>query len=665
MSRELRVLVALAGSPLAATGDLTWTDVSDDVLAGDGVQLQRGATSPTGSASAGSATFTLDNRSGAHSPAALLRRAVRFVAADGGATYELGRFHVTDAVEFWQGLRRIRVTCSDVLTLAAEANVGGPYDHWLDAAGVGLCWPLDAEGSAPYRGTVALAEVDVDGDGSASATYGDITFGVTGSDCPTQSGASTRFEPADPGLLLGFTGLRALTPPSAAFGLSFWMRATEPWWPSGTAHRIGLSLDNEIAPNVARGRSLGFGYSLPKTGGQRIVCPLILAGGQRWEFSGDSYPAIDIGNGWVHWDFRWDGSTASLVLTHPDGRVDDLTTWAADIRCDGWFTTIPVGGPSYAGAWAKSITLGGVEPWFDPALMAMDTVGAGSVELAEVAFTAGSMSAPSVAVASIGHPGETAAQRLARLAGEAGWDAGALSVGSLTVPMSGKDHDRRALAAHVQAIEDLSLGLAMVDASGAIVVVTREQWESAASVATVAADQLLLDADGASTNTGFLANTATVTRGDGVTVSATSAGSLATFGELADDRSLATDDADYAALAAGWLANNRANPGTSYGLPSLTMQVGEAALLPGGGLFPGPGLLPGAPPPAYVVDCGDVVTVQDVVGPSSSLRVRVTGVSWAMGKEGWRCTWHGRPDSTPDYFLIDTDSIDGPAIIGW
>lgn len=642
MSEWLMVVeVGLSDPPSAASP--TWTDISGAVLAGDGVSLTRGATGGE-QAGAGQCSFTIDGDrlAGLGLPAlsgpTLLRRPLRFRALVDGIHYPLGRFHGTDVVETRDGGRRLRVTGTDAFALWEESKRGGDEAWHLAQCGAVRRWRLDDEGPVArdtYRG-VELSEVLVD-DPPASPSYGEVIFGQGA--LPPPSGAGVvRFEPVDAedG---GFTGLAGQLPGGLPFGLSFWMRMPEavprsvPWAPTMVA------LELTPADRSARPRVFGFdgGYCVHSAGRRS---------------PGYGPQVQQIGWGWVHVDYRVGVSSSSVTVRTVDGDATVLAGVDHDWEdYPGGFTGITLGGSRFL----DSMGLRG----YDPALC----------ELSDIVVWSGVGAESGMFAAALGWPGESAGDRLARASSEAGWAAPSMS--AVPVAMTSTADSRTSLAEGLREVETVALGLLHLRADGSAAVLTRAELEGAASVGELSAAQLLRDADGVATNTSYLGNASTVSGVHAqVSATASNAASVAAWGERADDRQMATADADWLALSAGWLANRAASPSAAFGLPNLVVgprSMPTTPTLPGEDVLPDGDLWPGGTGGgllALTTDIGDVLTVTDVL--DDPIDVQVWGVSWSVtGSGGWRCSWSVRPHGTTDWFHVDTDSVDGPAIVGW
>lgn len=645
----LQALFGLSAAPTAASP--TWTDLGPVIMAGDGVNLARGATNGE-QAGAGqfSLTLDLDRMAALHmtevTGPALLRRPVLLRAKKGAVTRNLGRFHVTDTTTLRDGRRRIRVSGTDAFALWEEAKRGGDMAWHLTQANAVRRWKLDDEGPVAHDAITGaeLVELEV-GDGGGTETYGTVSWGASTVPCPSGTGA-VRIEAADVFGDAGFAGLTGPIPTGLPFAMSAWIRVPEPpvapeSWP---APPFGLYVP---ALQVDCGSFLRWiGFSVDRTTGG--VFPATGWAGPAG--AGTAQGAMDCGYGWVHVDYVLPASgSASLWITRVDGVSEDLSAYMSSDRLADFIGS----GGGRLSEGPSRVLLGGTTAASGGVLL----VKPAAVEVSDLIVAAPASAGRTTLVrAAIGWPGETPSARLTRVAGEAGVPVPTMTA-TTTPPMTSAADSQTSLMDALREVEGVTLGLLHLQADGTAAILTRSEVEDAAPVASVRASLVLADSDGVTNNTSMLVNSATVT---GANVADRSArvvddASIATYGERAEDRTLATSDMDWLMLSAGWLANRQSDPSEAYGLPSLAIDPDALARQ-----------LPAGDPMAdlpWTVDVGDVLTLPDVL--AAPVTVQVMAVAWSIGANGqWRCTWTVRPHGI-DYFDIGSDDIDGPAIIGW
>lgn len=633
----LIVEIGLAANP--GTASPTWTDVTADVLAGDGVSWSRGATSGE-QASPGNFAFTLRNPVSTYDGPSLLRRPVRFRANRGGTIYELGRFHVTDVVGLRDGFRRLRVSGTDTLAVWEETKRGGDMAWHLTQAGAVARWPLTDEGptAVDALGSGVVLEVHDCTAENLSPTYGTVTWGSALVPPPT-GGTCVAFEPADPASIMGFTGLVGPLSDSPTLGVSFWMRASADLV---TGSSVAVSLHkradavfplpiNGIVEAVPQGRT--FGFVRDDTGIHPATWPPSGGGGL--------VATADVANDWVHVEYRQalSGSDVSVTggVTLLDGTQYDFVS---SLSADNWSTS--------SGAGLGAVIIGG-----DPAGGLLAAV----CEVAEFAAFDKSLSTDSGLVrAAIGWPRESPADRATRLAGEAAWPT-APTISTITPAMSSGPDSRTSLLDGMREIEGVTLGMLTPMADGTVRIFTRAELdEDAAFVSSLSADQMLRDSDGVATNTGLLANSSTVTGAGGIT--ATYRDALAdTYGDRSDDRAIATVSGDWVASAASWLAHRQADPLSAFAAPALQLDPDKLRKLQGSWDFTA--LLP------FTTDIGAVITLPDL--HTSPLEVIVMGISWQVTRQGqWICSWAVRPHGRMTYAALDATSATlNHVTIGW
>lgn len=642
------------------TASPTWTDISAAVMAADGVTLTRGATSGE-QASAGQFSLTLSaetlttiaaqavqRRIGlgdvwlgvvdstlASSGAGMLRRPIRFRARNSaGTTYELGRFHVTDTVTLRDGVKRIRVSGVDAFALWGEATRGGDTAYHLSACGAVRRWKLDDEGPVArddLGSGVELVETNYADGAGGSDTYGTVTWGNPAVPCPSGAGV-VAIEPADILGNGGFTGLAGQLPNALPIGISFWMRLPEaPNRPSTYPPPPFNMFIPAIQLKGGSGWGRWFGFWIDGNGA---------VWADQGAGSNVGYIAIEVGYNWVHVDYQLTAAAAYCTLTLADGTSIDAASSVEDdpTLFPAGFTSLVLGGADYLVAG---------EQLFKPA----------AVELSDVIVWTGGATNSGMVRAAIGWPGETPSARLSRVASEAGFTAPTMT-STTTPPMTSAADARTTVLESLREVEAVTLGLLHLKGDGTAKVLIRSELDDAASSATLPGSLVLRESDGVTNSSEMIVNSSTVTAAHVADKSAAAqdATSVTDRGERADDRTMATADTDWLTLAAGWLANRWADPSASYGLPQLVVDPDELARRrPTGDPVT---TLP------WTADVGTVLTLTDVA--DTTIQARIMAVSWALGATGqWRCTWTVVPHGATDYFDIDTDDIDGTAILGW
>lgn len=595
---EVRVQVAFDAGPFDASP--TWTDVTSDVLADDGLTFSRGARSVGGKPGPGLADLWVRNWAegskvaGRWTPGVAaspwhplkLKRRIRIQARyAGGAWQGLWGGHLTDHVPRWVGAAQpvCDLSASDLLTALSllKAFPSAILAEQLYDSPV-LAYPLDdAEGSttAGDRSEARRPVLTVAQFGSG----GTIDFG----------GGSVGAEESTTAVLTRVDGSNGKYL-SGVFGSLLGTAVTIEGYfqPGSTANYLGLvglqsdSGSDWIAVGTdGSGQVAARGSTLPGGAGTAVTGAALTAGT------------------WAH---------VAVTLTFSAGS-----------------TTI--------GLYVNGVSAGTTTIGFSPSSLTTLWVGRDrnivspfDGQIANVAVYGTALSAARIAshaLALTGWAGELTGGRFQRLAGLAGLPSGLISVASSTggSTMGAQPVGGKTLTSALGEVATTDQGYVVVDRDGLLRFAGRDVRRGAASVVTLdARTDILNDFDGLPYNDEGLLNDVTVTRIGGATQRAVNQASSDEYGPISDSLEVYLNDDDQARRLAEWLANVNAEPQ----LRAPTIKVSMAALA---------ARSPGKVAAVMAFEMGQRITISNLPAglPATTLELFVEGVSDAWGKNDW------------------------------
>jgi hypothetical protein len=624
----VRLYVDLTGSPTHFP-TTAWTEVTSRLLAQGGATYSTGVTGRGGQEwAAGSFTAVLNNTDGTLSGPALLRRPMLMRFGVGGTNIDV-RLVVTDVVEFRDGIRRLSVTGTDMLGLAADLEVGATFPEQLTAAATKARWQLTADGTDSV-GTIPLAEEPWwNAPAAAGQDYSGQTPVYASIDgCPALSGGGVTLEPVAG---TGFAGLYAPVPGTSPWTWAGWCRVP------ATAEIDTTLADGGVVVSVAMstGRHFGVGY-------HAIRNAAYIA-----DLTGSDSSWAD---GWPRARWLW------VVLGTDVSNVIYLTVSDAQGTV---LMSAPVAVPA-AGETPVGLALGGM---MDPARPPAPA----HVDIADAVWCASPHdTAVGLVRGHIGYPGETVSARAVRLLTAAGlvppsgtWNGTAPPSGP---PLSDQPWTRRPLAEALNealdsggfVIHDLPVGTTTATSLGALAPDRVDGW--GVTPTTYSGARVLLASDGVTTNTGMLTNAATVTNQSGAQVSYEDAASVATYGRRAVTVTSVSSSSDSDASLASWKARRAASPTQALGLPDLVLDVdgmvtdGHTATV------------------VAVAKVGACITVTGLMPGGANYSGVVRGLRWERTSQGaMRLTLNCQPLRPLAYALLDdtaTATLDN-VTLGW
>ena len=598
---ELSVDVAFDAGPFNASP--TWTDVTDDVMASEGVSFSRGARSVGGKPGPGLADLTMRNWAegskvaGRWTPGVAaspwhplkLKRRIRLRARyNGGSWVGLWGGHITDYVPKWVGDAKpvCDLSASDLLTalslLKAFPNAILAEQLYDDPV---LCYPLDdSEGSvtAGDRSASPASSLAVTPSGAGGAVdFGAGSFGPEGATCAA-------FTPTSPG------------------NYSY-LRTTLPGTPLGQASVVGATVVMFLRPAVAAATGA---FSLVVDGSRQVAIGTSATGKATANVS-DVIAAIAI---------NLTGSTTLSTDTHACVALRQSlsgSTVTVDLLVNGSMEA--------TGTYTSSTIIGA-------GAATLLSVGAAAFEgqIAHVATYDTALSDARIAdhyLAMNGWAGELTGSRFQRLARLAGLPSGLISVSSSAggstmgpQPVGGKT-----LTTALNEVATTDQGSVDIDRTGLLRFAGRDLRRGAASVVTLdARTDILNDFEGLPYNDEGLLNDVTVSRVNGATQRAVNQASSDEYGPITDSIEVWLNDDAEALRLAEWLANKDAQP--QLRAPVLKVSMGALA-----------GRSPSKVDAVMALERGQRITVDHLPAglPATSLDLFVEGISDEWGKNDW------------------------------
>lgn len=623
---SIRVYLDTAGSPTHFPAP-TWTEVTSLLLADGGVTFSDGVASRGQDWAAGSFTLTLRNTAGTYTGPTLLRRPVLLRMAVGASNIDV-RAVITDVVEYRDGVRRLVVTGTDVLGLAADLEVGRTWDEQLATAGATSRWQLVTDGADtgpgaidqrplsedPWAGAPVAAGQDYSGQ---SPVYGAIEG------CPALSGGGVTLEPVG---TTGFRGLYSTVEAKAPWTWAAWCLIPEYGFQSGADYATVVEV------LTSAGRYIPVQYSARLPGKASLL-------GTAW----GSWP-------WGQWVWVTlgvdDSNVASFAITDALGTTLTESTPILTLA---------------AGEVPMAITIGGSS---DPASSPLPA----TVQIADAVWcNATPATATPLIRGHVGYPKETVQARALRLLTAAGLVPAAGAWNGATPPegppLSDQPWTRRPLTDALN--ETLTSGGFVVHdlpASSASVTTLGLLWPDAidgygATVTSYAGTRVLLASDGVTTNTGMLTNAATVINSaTQAQVSYEDTASVATYGRRAKSVASLSLDADHNASLASWLARREAAATQALGLPDLILDVDGMVA---------DGLTSTV---VAMARTGACVSIANLLPGGGTYTGVVRGLQWQQTPQGaMRLTLRCQPLRPLAYALLDdtaTATLDD-VILGW
>jgi len=598
---EARVQVAFDAGPFNASP--TWTDITDDVLADEGLTFSRGARSVGGKPGPGLADLRVKNwaegskvagrwtpgvAAGPWHPLKLKRRIRIQARYAGGSWVDLWGGHLTDFVPSWIGAGKAvcDLSTSDLLSalslLKAFPNAILAEQLYDDPV---LCYPLDdSEGSvtAGDRTVSNRPSLTVEQIGSGGAVdFGSGSVGPEGATCAA-------FTPVDGS---NYAYLAATLPAIPCSGLT----VVAVYNPSVLVNREIVTVADTATPSAATDGSIYASLGLDISG--RPVA--ITDQNRALSYGINDTTAATVGE-WAH---------AALRLTSSG----DL-----DLFVDGVLVASVSGAPVPA-------VLRGIRVAQGPR-----TFGPWDGQIANVAVYDTALSDARIAdhaLAVTGWAGELTGGRFQRLARLAGVPSGLISVTSSAggTTMGAQPVGGKTLTTALNEVATTDQGATDIDRSGLLRFAGRDLRRGAASVVTLdARTDILNDFEGLPYNDEGLLNDVTVSRIGGATQRAVNQASSDEYGPITDSIEVYLNDDAEALRLAEWLANKDAQPQ----LRAPVLKVSMAALA---------ARSPSKVAAVMALERGQRITVSDLPDglPATTLDLFVEGLSDAWGKNDW------------------------------
>jgi len=588
--------VAFDAGPFSASP--TWTEVTDDVLASEGVTFSRGTRSVGSRVGPGLADLTMRNWAegskvaGRWTPGVTaspwhplkLKRRLRIEVEHASVSYPLWSGHITDHTPGWVGAGKATcgLSCSDILAALARAKafpVGAVLAEQLYDSPV-LCYPLDdADGSVTAgdrslarRPPLSVAQHGMGGE----ADFGSGSFGPEAGACLALTrvdGSNGKYLVSDMTSLGTSATLEVFIAPgstTAFLGIMGIQSANGYDWISlGT---IGSSAIVARGATQPGGSGLAVGTA-PATAGE-----------------------------WSH---------AVVTLTYAAG------TTTIELFVNGvsqGTTTIGVAISDMTTLWVGRDR--NIASPFDG-------------QIANVAVYDAVLSGARIAAhyqAMTGWAGESSGYRFARLAGLFGLPSGLISSGSGGVGILGPQAIAgKQITAALNEVADSDRGSINVDPEGALRFSGRTTRHGVATSVTLdARTDILNSLDGLAYNDEDLVNDATVTRDGGATVRHVNQASVDEYGSLTATADVILNSDDDAQALAEWLANVHSQPAIKA--PTLRVSMlniasrssSKAAAL-------------------CALDLGQRITVTNLPAglPATTLELFVEGINDEVGANDW------------------------------
>lgn len=601
---EARVQVAFDAGPFNASP--TWTDITEDVLADEGLTFSRGARSVGGKPGPGLADLRVKNwaegskvagrwtpgvAAGPWHPLKLKRRFRIQARYAGGSWVDLWGGHLTDYTPSWIGAGKAvcDLSASDLLSalslLKAFPNAILAEQLYDDPV---LCYPLDdSEGSvtAGDRTSGARPSLTVAQLGSGGTIdFGSGSFGPEASTCA----AFTRVDGANGKYLVG-----------SLAGLG--MAATDPRLtveafvkPGPSADYLGL-LGVQSSDGLGGNDWVGLATGL---GGQTIIRGGTLAG------------SVTAGTGAYLLPDTWHHVVMQLEMS-----AGTMTAYYyVDAALQG-YCVVPLDPHNMATLWVGRDR--NILAPFDG-------------QIAGVAVYPYLLSGARIAdhyLALTGWAGELTGGRFQRLCRLAGLPSGLISVASSTGggTMGAQPVGGKTLTSSLNEVAATEQGSVEIDRTGLLRFAGRDLRRGAPSLVTLdARTDILNDFEGLPYNDEGLLNDVTVSRVGGATQRAVNAASALELGTISDSIEVYVEDDGQALSLAEWLANINAEAQ----LRAPVIKVSMAALA---------ARSPAKVPTVMAFERGQRLTVSDLPDglPATTLDLFVEGMSDAWGKNDW------------------------------
>ncbi len=596
---EARVQVAFDAGPFNASP--TWTDITEDVLADEGLSFSRGARSVGGKPGPGLADLRVKNwaegskvagrwtpgvAAGPWHPLKLKRRIRIQARYAGGSWVNLWGGHITDFVPSWIGAGKAVCdpSASDLLSalslLKAFPNAILAEQLYDDPV---LCYPLDdSEGSvtAGDRTSSNRPSLTVEQIGTGGAIdFGAGSVGPEGATCAafTRVDASNgKYLALDAGVSTPFGATVAVVvlPSSASAQMTALAGVYEMF---GSAITLGTSSTGKARASV----------SIPLEG-----ISLTVVGTSTLATDDVSHLALTM---------SISGTTVTVTL-YVNGAPEASGTFARGLVPN--VQDLRVGGTAAGDVWDGQIA---------------------NVAVYDTALSAARIASHALAVT--GWAGELTGGRFQRLARLAGVPSGLISVTSSAggTTMGAQPVGGKTLTTALNEVATTDQGATDIDRSGLLRFAGRDLRRGAASVVTLdARTDILNDFEGLPYNDEGLLNDVTVSRIGGATQRAVNQASVDEYGTISDSIEVWLNDDDAALRLAEWLANINAEPQ----LRAPVIKVSMAALA---------ARSPSKVAAVMALERGQRITVSDLPDglPATTLDLFVEGLSDAWGKNDW------------------------------
>jgi len=596
---EARVQVAFDAGPFNASP--TWTDITEDVLADEGLTFSRGARSVGGKPGPGLADLRVKNwaegskvagrwtpgvAAGPWHPLKLKRRFRIQARYAGGSWVDLWGGHLTDHTPSWIGAGKAvcDLSASDLLSalslLKAFPNAILAEQLYDDPV---LCYPLDdSEGSvtagdrtASNRPSLTVEQIGTGG----AVDFGAGSVGPEGATCAafTRVDASNgKYLALDAGVPTPFGATVAVVvlPSSASAQMTALAGVYEMF---GSAITLGTSSTGKARASV----------SIPLEG-----ISLTVVGTSTLATDDVSHLALTMSIA---------GTTVTVTL-YVNGAPEASGTFTRGLVPN--VQDLRVGGTAAGDVWDGQIA---------------------NVAVYDTALSAARIASHALAVT--GWAGELTGGRFQRLARLAGVPSGLISVTSSAggTTMGAQPVGGKTLTTALNEVATTDQGATDIDRSGLLRFAGRDLRRGVPSVVTLdARTDILSDFEGLPFNDEGLLNDVTVSRVGGATQRAVNAASALELGTISESIEVYVETDDQALSLAEWLANINAEPQ----LRAPVIKVSMAALA---------ARSPSKVDAVMALERGQRITVSDLPDglPATELDLFVEGLSDAWGKNDW------------------------------
>jgi hypothetical protein len=589
---EMRVQVAFDAGPFNASP--TWTEVTDDVMASEGVSFSRGARSVGGKPGPGLLDLRMRNwaegskvagrwtpgvAASPWHPLKLKRRISLQARYNGGSWVGLWGGHITDYVPKWVGDAKpvCDLSASDLLTALSllKSFPSAVLAEQLYDSPIG-CWPLD--------------------EAAGSTSAGDRSAGRVTPLTPVQLGSGGAYD-----FGAGSFG------PEASTGLAL----------TRSSGSVGYYLAGGTEPRSStHGHTTVEAVVLPSSAASMTALRVSGSGGNVLQIGTDSAGKPVATLIWSNGETAVVGS-AALSLTEPTHLAATVTVGATvELFVDG-------------------VSAGTTSAAVDPPGLGDVFVGYGwsglwDGQVANVAVYDTVLSPSRIAdrhLAMTGWAGELTGSRFQRLARLAGLPSGLISVASSAggSTMGAQPVGGKTLTTALSEVAVTEQGKVVTDLDGLLRFAGRDVRIDPPQVVVLdARTDILNDFDGLPVNDEGLLNDVTVTRVNGATQRAVNQASVDEYGAISDSIEAYLEDDEQARSLAEWLANKDAEP--QLRAPVVKVSMGNLA-----------SKSPGKVAAVMALEIGQRITLSYLPDglPGTTLSVFVEGISDEWGKNDW------------------------------